>query len=821
VEQQQQQQYYAVQRQQQQAPVHMYTPKSAKQLLIQTHNLGGANDSCQKNPALQTTPSGHVYIERIDEVKCLLDDTGFAYAPTIEMDPDVFSDCHDDFGFHEVETLKNELRKVGSGKNKKNGQQVLAELKSQHKAKQAGSSPAVAPQKLPVRSAPTSPGNLLQPISSKKSDGVTSQPSRDDFSQLSTNAPSTVGHSNSIDSSSFSTTSYQNWARGFVPETPSSHGLRSPWGQVQEPSMNTNRFVLADQGMNSAYMYTEQPSPEERPLSKSAPAGQNGRNKSKDPTEGDEDAYKSQFRTTITVIHRPIDLVEQPKNFPRRTRSWKSGGMNYNNWNILEIDTGDDIHMASVDSCNSYVLKERASMENLKLSAHPAPWPTCTTPLHHPNYSLPQFTEKVEKLFDEFALGGDFQGFIQEIDALNCRQYHDSLVSTVFRKSLDVPDNSCALDYAGTTKILQSLVNERGMVSPSSLFRGIYGWISQISDLEVDVPHASYEVMNLLEELVADSVLEPAVLCRVPSAILEKAGREKYKNILVEMREFKNSVHAAMVDYFKCLNLKQLEEDIVELNMPTYHHEIVNEAIITSMDFSQEERKLVGKMFQYLLKQGVLIDEDIQHGVALSVGQVDELSQTDVPFSKAYFVRILADCVKEEVVSADLVKKFRTLHYGGWVGESAFQEILHCTPEYSRKIWGCDKQSTLTSLLEEINTSIDEYFDSRDAEEVARIVGELHLTRDLDVFFIKQVILKSMEKNKFAEGLQVLLHLQNVYWTREDFETAIEAIRNEENDLVLDFPAIHTAVEVMIFKCRELNLISDEFYRLAGIQYEV
>jgi hypothetical protein len=125
-------------------------------------------------------------------------------------------------------------------------------------------------------------------------------------------------------------------------------------------------------------------------------------------------------------------------------------------------------------------------------------------------------------------------------------------------------------------------------------------------------------------------------------------------------------------------------------------------------------------------------------------------------------------------------------------------------------------------LIGEIDTSIDEFFDSFDCEEVARIVGELHLSHDLDVYFIKQILIKCMEQNKLDPlGLQVLLHLKDVYWKQEDYENAIESIRNQENDLVLDFPSIHSAMEIMIVKCRQNNLISDEFYRLAGIQYEV
>lgn len=70
-------------------------------------------------------------------------------------------------------------------------------------------------------------------------------------------------------------------------------------------------------------------------------------------------------------------------------------------------------------------------------------------------------------------------------------------------------------------------------------------------------------------------------------------------------------------------------------------------------------------------------------------------------------------------------------------------------------------------------------------------------------------------------GLKLLLHLKDVYWRTEDIENAIESIRNDEHDLVLDFPLIRSAVETTVAKCLEHGLISRDFYRLAGIQYDV
>ena len=100
-------------------------------------------------------------------------------------------------------------------------------------------------------------------------------------------------------------------------------------------------------------------------------------------------------------------------------------------------------------------------------------------------------------------------------------------------------------------------------------------------------------------------------------------------------------------------------------------------------------------------------------------------STTPCPRTWTYFLPpqdLLVQLVQAEIVSADLVKKEQVLAYGGQCGVNVLTQTLHRTPEYSRKIWaGADERC----LIKEMQTSIQEYFDSHDCEEVARIVGRI------------------------------------------------------------------------------------------------
>lgn len=49
-------------------------------------------------------------------------------------------------------------------------------------------------------------------------------------------------------------------------------------------------------------------------------------------------------------------------------------------------------------------------------------------------------------------------------------------------------------------------------------------------------------------------------------------------------------------------------------------------------------------------------------------------------------------------------------------------------------------------LIKEMDYCIQEYWDSRDMDEVAMILGELHLSKNLEVRFLEQLLLKCMER---------------------------------------------------------------------------
>lgn len=438
----------------------------------------------------------------------------------------------------------------------------------------------------------------------------------------------------------------------------------------------------------------------------------------------------------------------------------------------------------------------------------------------------------------------------------------------LFRKDFGTLKNFCEDNKAGllvfasetpTKMVFQNPLNRHrlllkltrdGVVGQGAVMRAVYGHLVNIKDLELDVPLASLEIISLLEQLVFCGLMEANVFGRIPEDVLIKAleirekrklengvlengktnnnngknfsnffpstpqpqkltrGYKPHEEVLAEMKLAKRVHRNLLIDFFQSGNFAKLEDGLVDLNLPNFNHELVEAAVNMSLDYREVEQQMVAPLLRRLCKRALIHSEDIQHGLALILGKLDDL-ELDVPFAKKEIVSIISQCVMQETVSAELIKREQLLCYGGVSGVEVLSKVLRYTPEFSRKIWG--GTGDLRFLQEEMDSAIREYFDSRDMEEVGVILGELHLNKELEIAFIYHLLLFSIECDKVQVGLNLVDYLKDVYWGYEEVEKAIEKMREAEKDLALDFPLIQESMMELVKRAEEQGLVSWEF----------
>jgi hypothetical protein len=102
------------------------------------------------------------------------------------------------------------------------------------------------------------------------------------------------------------------------------------------------------------------------------------------------------------------------------------------------------------------------------------------------------------------------------------------------------------------------------------------------------------------------------------------------------------------------------------------------------------------------------------------------------------------------------------------------------------------------------------------------VLGELHLNRENNIQFLKKVVLHYVTTRNMAQGLYLLEQLTDgeIFWGTNEIEDAIESLRAQSDDLVLDFPHIHTQLTNLVGWLEETGLVSRQF-KMLDAQYMV
>jgi len=287
------------------------------------------------------------------------------------------------------------------------------------------------------------------------------------------------------------------------------------------------------------------------------------------------------------------------------------------------------------------------------------------------------------------------------------------------------------------------------------------------------------------------------------------ARESKMKDVLSELRLFKKISYNLLKRYFmNAYELQPVADCLRDLNMGSYHHELVRRAMLLSFEKDDQDRRQVPKMVKELIAMDILHETDVHHALAMVLGKLEDVMK-DYPYAEKYLRDMMAQFIVDEILPADLVKQEQILGYGGARGNHVLADVLHKTPEYSRMVWrgGSDEKE----LLSEIEETISEYFDSLDAQEVGRILGELHLSKQMEVDFLVNLMVRGLEKGVVSATLDLVAYLHSIHWAHSEVMDAIEHIRVNSEELSKDLPKIRELTDTLVREAEQRNLIESDF----------
>jgi hypothetical protein len=397
---------------------------------------------------------------------------------------------------------------------------------------------------------------------------------------------------------------------------------------------------------------------------------------------------------------------------------------------------------------------------------------------------------------------------IDSIVALGCGCFHDELTAVVLRAALDHND----ADRDASMELLASMA-EKGHVSTSQLVRGLEKLVLSWEDVRLDAPEAPRYLVALFSKSV--NLWDKNIFDRLPEGLMRCAvvdlpygeNRSALQSHIDALAAFKSELAERLdSDLFSSCSVESFASWLRMAGKPAFHHEVVFEACVRSFAtrsacspfwtaylsdscITDEKRQLVLALFSWLQGSGVeetrlLDDVDVQLGFSRLLGEVGKLGDAGRDARKPV-IALLRGAVENEILPAEFLKCARRMRFGGLQGVEVLKETQRQTPAYSRRVWGTGDHRQLRM---EISNAILEYFDCRSIKELARVVGELHLSADEDISFVRKLLVVGMEREESTLALDAVEELVGYFWSPESVKSAFLQLRDIATDLVLDFP---------------------------------
>jgi programmed cell death protein 4 len=193
-----------------------------------------------------------------------------------------------------------------------------------------------------------------------------------------------------------------------------------------------------------------------------------------------------------------------------------------------------------------------------------------------------------------------------------------------------------------------------------------------IDEIEIDAPKAPSMLAAFVARAVIDEVLPPSflkdnVVCNLGGEIIDHAKlmlSRDHSGAKLEkiwgpgdgrpVEDLKVAVDQLVDEYLSSSDLSEAERCLNELHAPQFFHEVVKRAITIAMDKSEEDQKLISRLFAYLAASRMLTQSQAQQGFNRLHNLSSDLS-LDVPRAKEILKEFVGRAISDDVLPKDYV----------------------------------------------------------------------------------------------------------------------------------------------------------------------
>jgi len=270
-----------------------------------------------------------------------------------------------------------------------------------------------------------------------------------------------------------------------------------------------------------------------------------------------------------------------------------------------------------------------------------------------------EITTPVVAIVHDYLLSGDLSDVITGLKECAEPNVQEQFV----KKALTIAFEHHSYERELISKLLSGLYSN---TIPADKFTlGFQACLDSIDDLVLDTPDATEILAKFLARAIVDEIIPPAfiktaitnspkseeVLALASGLITESHRLDRLAHIwgpgdLSSVKRLKEEVNLLLQEFLSSGDLQEADKSLRRLNAPSFHFQLVKQAVRMALQLNHEEKKKISKLLFFFYSTGLVTSEHIEKGFASCYATISDIA-LDVPNAKKEFQEFIT-CAKED-----------------------------------------------------------------------------------------------------------------------------------------------------------------------------
>jgi programmed cell death protein 4 len=272
-----------------------------------------------------------------------------------------------------------------------------------------------------------------------------------------------------------------------------------------------------------------------------------------------------------------------------------------------------------------------------------------------------------EAVVKDYLSSGDVQETAKVIKDLKL----ENTLQQFVKKAIVMSMEKGSYERESVSKLLSALYDST--IPPAKIVEGFQCVLDAIEDIVLDSPDATDLLSKFLARAIVDEVVPPVFLkhavtesklakeaiALTNALVTEKYRLERLAHIwgagdMASVKRLKEEARLVFEEYVTNGDAAEADAAVRKMNAPSFHFQLVKEAIRHALQKNDAERKRIFELLEYFFKTGLVSADHMKLGFRICYEMVDDL-KLDVPNAASVLDNLTGVAKAHKWLPADFV----------------------------------------------------------------------------------------------------------------------------------------------------------------------